>query len=138
MKIVKWLLLLNGLILAIILAACQPATTTVHPPIDTTTTSGQSQSNSYPAPAQPAAQNVANTPYPEPPAGTQATTITWSDAQSMIINAQIAKVIQAKSLEVTLYTKDARLFKTTEPALDDVLKVIEQCGTDCKVIKVVN
>lgn len=141
MKTVKWLLLFNGLILAIILAACQPAKSTVHPPIETTASSGQSQPYPYPypAPTQPSAQNITSgSTYPEPPADAQATTIAWNDAKDMILNAQIAKVIQAKSLEVTLITKDARIFKTNEPAKDDVLKVIEQCGVACQVIKVVN
>ncbi len=136
MKIDKWLLLFIGLILAIILAACQPAKSTVHTPIETTASSSTSQL--YPAPNQPSSQNAESTSYPEPPANAQATTISWSDAQAMVTSLQIAKVIQSKSLEVTLYTKDARIFKTTEPALDDIIKVIQQCGADCKVIKVVN
>jgi hypothetical protein len=45
-------------------------------------------------------------------------------------------VAQAHSLEVTLTLKDGRQLITTEPEIDAVFRVIEQCGERCADIQI--
>lgn len=57
--------------------------------------------------------------------------IYWSQAVAMILNGEVAKVMQTHSLQVTIVLKDGRSFITYEPAIDEVIRVIESCGEKC-------
>lgn len=75
--------------------------------------------------------------YPGPGQGpTQ--TISWDEAVALIQDGRVAKVTQAQTLQVTLALKDGTVAQTTEPALDEVFKVIDACGDPCKDIERVN
>jgi hypothetical protein len=71
-----------------------------------------------------------NAGYPEPTANM----IDWEAAKQMILGGDVARVIQAHSLEVYLVLKDGREFTTIEPEIDDVFEVVDQCGEVCKGI----
>jgi len=58
----------------------------------------------------------------------------WYQAVGVIFMGQVTKVLQAHSLDVFITLKDGRTLVTVEPQIDDVLKVIEQCGEICKDI----
>ena len=62
--------------------------------------------------------------------------IEWFQAVAIINNGEVSKLVQAHSLQVTLSLKDGRTLLTEEPAIDDVLKVIEACGDPCKGIQI--
>ncbi len=61
----------------------------------------------------------------------EATTITWEEARTFILNGEVASAFQAHSLEVRLTLKDGRQVTTTEPTIDAVFAVIEECGDVC-------
>jgi len=63
--------------------------------------------------------------------GPQITTVLWEDAQNMILNGEVTTIFQAQSLDVTLTLTDGTQVKTTEPTIDAVFAVIEQCGDTC-------
>ena len=88
----------------------------------------------YPSPGQEATLVDV---YPGPGQGpTQ--TISWDEAVTLIKGGKVAKVTQAQTLQVTLALKDGTVAETTEPALDEVFKVIDACGDTCKDIERIN
>lgn len=70
---------------------------------------------------------------PDAPAPTR---VSWEKAKALILDGLVAAVFQAHSLEVTLTLKDGRQLITTEPEIDAVLRVIEECGEPCADIRV--
>ena len=60
----------------------------------------------------------------------------WYQAVGVIYLGQVTKVLQDHSLNVYITLKDGRTLVTVEPQIDDILKVIEQCGEICKDIRV--
>ena len=154
MKLAKFLLLVSILLLA----ACQPATPaptsqpvaptqpavpTQEPTIATQETqpgpesypsppeeqiaTPSNQGQSYPAP-QPGPSGESGYPAPE---ANEAPMITWEDAQNLILEGRVSQVTQLHNLTVILDLKDGSTVKTIEPAIDDVFKVIQQCGDKC-------
>jgi hypothetical protein len=63
-------------------------------------------------------------------------TVSWDEAQALILSGQVQQVVQLHSLEVQLTLKDGRQVTTTEPNLDDVIRLIDQCGDNCRGIAV--
>ncbi len=72
-------------------------------------------------------------PYPDLKDGD---TIEWYSTTELILGGLVTKVVQSHDLTVYVTLKDGRTFKTFEPAIDDVIKVIEACGDKCKDIEV--
>jgi hypothetical protein len=66
---------------------------------------------------------------PEQPIET--TTVTWEEAEQLIRNGEVTQVFQAHSLQVTLTLADGRQVVTTEPSIDAVFRVIQDCGQPC-------
>lgn len=66
---------------------------------------------------------------PEEPG--EASRIEWGEARELILSGEVEQVVQLHSLEVRLTLKDGREFVTTEPAIDDVFDVVEECGEPC-------
>jgi hypothetical protein len=62
--------------------------------------------------------------------------VTWSQVKDIIFSGQVVRVGQTHDLNVYITLKDGRTFKTVEPAIDDVIKLIKACGDLCKDIKV--
>lgn len=71
--------------------------------------------------------------YPDAKSGDQ---VAWEQAVAMILNGEVSEVMQTHSLKVTLTLKDGRVLHTVEPSIDDVFKVIQQCGEKCSNIMV--
>lgn len=126
-----------GLLLAILLAACQTGTSTTQPTTESAI--------AYPAPVQqviateevgveaypPPLQVVPYNPYPDP---TDGDVIEWRHAEFLILSGGVKEVAQYHSLEVTLTLDDGRKVSTKEPVIDEVFKVIERCGDLCEDI----
>jgi hypothetical protein len=74
-----------------------------------------------------------NSPYPAPG---EAETIGWSEAEEIILSGEVMKITQTKALEIMLLLEDGRLLITTEPAIDEVLRVKEACGEKCSHVTV--
>lgn len=74
--------------------------------------------------------NTGNTT--NPPIASDPTVVEWETAVEWIMQGNVKQVSQTHSLEVYLDMKSGEQYKTTEPAIDDVFKVIEACGDPCK------
>ena len=144
------------ILLAFVFAACQPASPTPLPTepaaaahVTQRATAPQTEDKeAYPAPetvpeTTPSEQDA----YPEPdlaqaqpqensgilyPGSKDGDEVSWVQAYAMIMNGEVKQVIQAHSLQVNLLLKDGRTLITREVSIDDVMKVIEQCGEPCK------
>lgn len=57
--------------------------------------------------------------------------VSWEEARELILAGEVEQVFQLHSLEVTLYLYDGRKLVTTEPHIDDVFEVVEECGEPC-------
>ena len=136
-------------ILALTGSACQSAATAT--PTPTAAVTQAIEQTAYPQPyplptsdpyLAPAEQNPSA--YPDPgaqsaglyPGIQDGAEVMWEQAVSMIMYGEVAQVMQTHELKVTLMLKDGRSFTAIEPQIDDVLKVIEQCGDACKDIAV--
>ena len=77
---------------------------------------------------------------PEPNAGPgpmpALSQVSWQTAQEMILRGQVTRVSQSHSLEVLLTLRDGRVVRSVEPQIDDVLRVIRQCGPACAGVAV--
>lgn len=62
--------------------------------------------------------------------------IYWSMATAMILNNEVAKVVQTGDRKVTITLKDGRSMVAVEPVIDEVIRVIEVCGELCAAIVV--
>ncbi len=58
--------------------------------------------------------------------------ITWLKARQLILDGQAKQVMQWHSLQVTLTLADGTTWVTVEPQLDEVFKLIRECGDRCK------
>jgi hypothetical protein len=74
--------------------------------------------------------NTGNTT--NPPIASDPTVVEWETAVEWIMQGNAKQVSQTHSLDVYLDMKSGEQYKTTEPAIDDVFKVIEACGDPCK------
>ncbi len=64
-------------------------------------------------------------------------TIAWEMAADLIRNGLVTSVFQTHALDVTLELKDGRSLHTIESQIDDVFKVIDQCGDICQDITMI-
>jgi hypothetical protein len=84
--------------------------------------------------------------YPGPNLGAQAMTfypalkdgdkIEWDQVAGALYSGQVESVAQAHDLQVTLKLKDGRTLVSTEPAIDDIINMVKQCGDPCKDIRI--
>jgi hypothetical protein len=72
---------------------------------------------------------VAGRPMPE--TNDAPTRISWEEARQFILSGAVEFVFQAHSLEVQLTLHDGQHFITTEPSIDEVFRVVGDCGTPC-------
>ena len=83
----------------------------------------------------PGAGELDTTPaYPAPEPGS--TSIGWDEAAKLILDGKVAQVTQYGNLVVILVLKDGQTVYATEPAIDEVFNLIEECGDLCKDIEV--
>jgi hypothetical protein len=60
----------------------------------------------------------------------------WTRIYGPLESGQVEKVQQTHDLKVYLTLKDGRTLMTVEPAIDEILKLIQTCGEPCKEIRV--
>ena len=66
-----------------------------------------------------------------------ATNIPWSDAVDLIREGSVTAVSQNHCRDVRLDTADGEVYYTVEPAIDEVLRVIEESAPNKSEIKTV-
>jgi hypothetical protein len=159
MNLNKTLGLLVCALLTLSIAACQSATPS---PLPDATVEARPTSAAYPAsssqanptagsyPASASNGNTAMTaPYPSStenmiptsaayPAPQNGETVSWDNAQQLIIQGIVTKIVQTQSLDVTLTLNSGITVKTTAPAADAAQKAITTCGDPCKNLTVTN
>jgi uncharacterized protein YlzI (FlbEa/FlbD family) len=132
----RWLLSLV-LLIGVALSACKKVQPTEAP---NQPTSAYPSPEEYPAPLSgnpyPGSGPVSTNPNALYPMFTNGDEVPWNQAVAMIKNGEVSKVIQTHSLQVTLTLIDGRTLVTKEAAIDDVIKVIQECGAQCKSIAV--
>jgi len=62
----------------------------------------------------------------------------WELAKEMILEGKVETLTQFHDLKVILELKDGGQVITTEPALDDIVKVLEQCGAKCSDTSIIS
>ena len=87
----------------------------------------------YPSPAAQSLVAKIDPVYPELKDGAE---VAWSQVKDIVFSGQVVKIGQTHDLNVYLTLKDGRTFKTVEPEIDDILKLVQACGTLCKDILV--
>ena len=60
--------------------------------------------------------------------------VDWPTAIEILNSGQVAQVMQAHNLEVSLTLEDGSQIQTIEPAIDEIFKEIERCGEVCAQI----
>jgi len=148
-----WLLACLFMSVAVILGACSPApapteaptqvsqpqpTQAVPPTEAVVSTAAPTSANSnqnpdpYPAPAVAVEYITTIDPYPAPPSGEK---IEWSEVAALLAAGQVADVFQSHTLLVILNMKDGTSYVATEPAKDEIFKLLDQCGEACLQVK---
>lgn len=93
----------------------------------------QNAEDIYPAPQVEPTAPMPAVLYPMIATGDE---VGWHRAQALIKNDEVERITQTHELKVTLFLKDGRALTTVEPAIDEVLRIIEQCGERCSEIAV--
>jgi hypothetical protein len=65
------------------------------------------------------------------------TNINWYQAEAMILNGEVAKVVLLQDLNFQLMLKDGRLLNSIQPGADSISQTIEACGELCNATEVV-
>jgi uncharacterized lipoprotein len=129
-------------LLIIFAAACQSDSTSQDMADNPTTASAdeaeqssevQNAQDVYPAPQ---VEPTAPLPAVLYPMLTDGDEVSWHQAQALIKNDEVERISQTHDLKVTLFLKDGRALMTIEPAIDEVLRIIEMCGQACSEIVV--
>lgn len=68
------------------------------------------------------------------PGENQPKEISREEAKKLILWGKVRQIFQSHALDVKLTTKDGKKFHTKEDRIDDIFKVIDQCGNPCKDI----
>jgi hypothetical protein len=100
-------------------------------PGNTVTTPGAV--SAYPSPVTQSPALKTAPVYPDLKDGAE---VAWSQVKDIFFSGQVVKISQTHDLNVYITLNDGRTFKTVEPAIDDVLKLVQTCGDLCKDIKV--
>jgi hypothetical protein len=128
-------MLVMMLLLALLTAGCQAAGTGGEQVV--ATTAAPAPGGAYPGSgAYPSLSGTAGQTGSLYPWYLEGTDIGWEQAVALINNSEVSKVVQAHDLKVTITLKDGRTLTATEPAIDQVLQVIQACGDPCKDIQV--
>ena len=62
-------------------------------------------------------------------------TIDWSLVSGLVYAGYVSRIVQTHDLKVYLTLKDGRTFLTAEPAIDEIIKMIEACGETCEDVR---
>jgi hypothetical protein len=74
------------------------------------------------------------TPEPCAEVTPESNQVSWEEAVRLILSGEVTMIFQAHSLEVVLTLTDGGHVVTTEPAIDDVFRVVQDCGETCSDI----
>lgn len=96
---------------------------------------GQSQTGNPLALVTPIPVQSPATPPVAPPAGVPAG-LSWSEARQLILDGKVTRVAQSHALVVTLTFSDGSTRTTVESQIDEVMRVIKECGDRCKAVEV--
>ena len=58
----------------------------------------------------------------------------WEDALEVLYVCEVENVVQTHSLAVNIILKNDIVVSTKEPRIDEIFRVISQCGEKCKHI----
>jgi flagellar basal body L-ring protein FlgH len=132
------LLIALAMLALVVLSACQTAAPTIVPTQEpqnpAATAPVQNQEQAYPQPqSQESVQQAQPAPevlYPDIAGGGE---VTWQQAKAMILNGEVAKVVESQDT-VTLTLKDGRVL-VTRPTQGTPAEIIESCGAPCQNIE---
>lgn len=62
--------------------------------------------------------------------------LSWDDAVVVILEGKVNQVIQFHDLTVVLVLEDGLMVEAIQPEIDEVLRVIDRCGTKCADIQI--
>jgi hypothetical protein len=57
--------------------------------------------------------------------------INWEKAKHLIFTGEVETIVQSHDLNVILQLEDGRQFISTEPELDSVVQILQECGARC-------
>jgi hypothetical protein len=143
MKKIFWLML----VLAFILAACQPASPVIPDtpaplPATPVPTQALPAAEPYPAPAlaAPASPGVSEVQpaYPAPGDPAAAQDVSWDQAEIEILNGNVAHAVKQNASEVVFTLKDGRVLKSVQPVEGELERLVSECGYYCEGISVRN
>ena len=60
----------------------------------------------------------------------------WEQAKELILARKVETLTQSHDRTVILTLKDGSQFTTKEPVLDDIFRLVEQCGAKCSEIMI--
>lgn len=63
--------------------------------------------------------------------------ISWAEARQLILDGRVTRVAQFHSLKVELTLADGSTRATVEPQIDEVMRVVKECGDRCKNVAVI-
>ncbi len=65
------------------------------------------------------------------------TSINWFQAEAMILNAEVAKIVIHQDASFQIMLKDGRIFNSLQPFSDSVMQTIEKCADMCSDVEIV-
>ena len=63
------------------------------------------------------------TPYPDE--------IAWEQVAELLATGEVDSVFQTHALDVTFQMKDGSQISTVEPGIDDIFRLVDECGDPC-------
>ncbi len=59
-------------------------------------------------------------------------TVSWEAAVQLLRSGKVNSIMQTHNLQVGLVLKDGTQLRTTEPAIDAIMREIQACGAQCE------
>jgi|GEM_PF-1054586 len=87
----------------------------------------------YPGPTAPALAARSDPVVPELKTGAE---VKWEQVKEIVFSGQVVQVSQTHALKVTITLKDGRKLVTVEPGIDEIIKLVRECGELCKDIRI--
>jgi hypothetical protein len=63
--------------------------------------------------------------------------INWFQAEAMILNGEVDRLVLQAGLNFQMMLKDGRLFNSTQPSPEAITQTLENCGELCSATQVV-
>lgn len=124
-------LLIVAITMMIIVSACQSSPA---PEVQSTESVQEEVTvTEEPYPAPPVRPQTVYNPYPGPSEGVKEWT-QWEQAVVVIKSGDVVEVYQVDTLHVTLVLADGSVVLAKEPEIDEVFRIIDECGDPCSDI----